>query len=473
MALGIDACHLPGLAPGEVPEWETRRHGDDVVLRFPVLSPDAWRAALARVREAREAALAERPVREIVAAVDAAAARLANPADPLRRLAEGALPAVTGYSPAMIQLVLDRMAADWRAGALERLLAAELGDPRVLDAFVPAAAGAGARRRVRAFGPELAFHVFAGNVPGVAVTALVRALLVKAAVAGKLASGEPLLPVLFARALTEVDPALGACIALAYWPGGEHALEAVSFEAADAIVVYGGERAVDDVRRRAPVERRVVVYGPRLSCGIVGREALATASAGAVAAEVALAVATFDQQGCVSPHVVYVERGGDVAPAAFAETLAGALAGVERDLPRGRLSAAEAAAIHDARASAEFRSLAGEAVALHASRDTAYTVIYEEDPGFAVSCLNRVVRVKRVERAEDVAGLVAPYARYLQTIGVAGIGGARLDALAARLARAGACRVAPFSAMPWPPPEWHHDGGEPLRSLLRWMDLEG
>jgi hypothetical protein len=26
--------------------------------------------------------------------------------------------------------------------------------------------------------------------------------------------------------------------------------------------------------------------------------------------------------------------------------------------------------------------------------------------------------------------------------------------------------------MPWPPPEWHHDGASPLRELVRWVDLE-
>ena len=54
----------------------------------------------------------------------------------------------------------------------------------VLDEFRPSGRGGG---RQAAFGPRLAAHVFSGNVPGVAVTSLVRSLLVKAATLGKTA----------------------------------------------------------------------------------------------------------------------------------------------------------------------------------------------------------------------------------------------------------------------------------------------
>ena len=41
------------------------------------------------------------------------------------------------------------------------------------------------------------------------------------------------------------------------------------------------------------------------------------------------------------------------------------------------------------------------------------------------------------------------------------------------LGAVGASRVAPFAAVPFPRPWWHHDGGGPLRDLVRWVDLEG
>src|SRR5690606_5485268 len=134
----IDAFHLPGLAGAEVASWDVRQYGDGAVhLRFPVLEPATLGAVLDGLVQARAEHLADRPFAEIVAVIDAVARRFLDPADPVRRLAEEELPAVTGYSPPMVRLILDRMAADWRADALERLLREELGDPGVLDGFRP------------------------------------------------------------------------------------------------------------------------------------------------------------------------------------------------------------------------------------------------------------------------------------------------------------------------------------------------
>lgn len=467
----IDAFHLPGLEPADVVDWDVRSFDAGVELRVPVLDPQGVSRILTRLRRARAERLADRPVAEVVDAVDAAAARLARPDDPARLTLERALPVVTGYSPPMVHLILERMLADWRREPLDRLLAAELGDPRVLDAFRPDPA-AGETRRVRAFGPSLAFHVFAGNVPGVAVTSLVRSLLVKAATFGKTAAREPLFAAVFARVLGEVDPVLGECVAVTYWPGGTEPVEAVALNAADAVIVYGGREVADDLRRRRPEGTRLVVHGPRFSFGLVGREALAAPSAAATAERVARAVAAFDQQGCVSPHVVYVERGGEVGPERFAERVAHAFDALEGELPRGALDAAEAVAIHQLRGRAEFRAAAGAEIRLYASEGTEYTVIYDADPAFAPSCLNRVLWVKPLEDLGRAVAYVAPYAAYLQTVGLEGAG-PRRAALAERLGRAGASRVTSFADMPWPPAEWHHDGRGPLRELLRWTDLEG
>src|SRR5829696_3575031 len=206
----IDAFHLPALP--DVPTT-SRSYGEGegaFELRIPQLRPGLLREQVRTLVEARARGLERRPVAEIVAVIDRVAARLLDPADELRVTAERALPALTRYSPEMVRRVLDRMAADWRAEPLTGLLHAEFGDPGVLDGFRPDARG-----------PALAAHVFSGNVPGVAVTSIVRSLLVKAATLGKTAAGEPLLPALFARAVAEEDAELGACLAVAWWPGDD------------------------------------------------------------------------------------------------------------------------------------------------------------------------------------------------------------------------------------------------------------
>lgn len=466
----LDGFHLPGLEEGDVARWDVRAHGPAAVpLRHPVLEPRALLRLAERLRAARTAYLADLPVARIVAAIDAAAARLAGDDDPTRQLAERLLPELTGYSPPMVRLVLERMLLDWRADALERLLAAEFPDPGVLDAFRPHPAGI-PRTWVRALGAELALHVFSGNVPGVAVTSIIRSLLTKSAVIGKTASGEPLLPVLFARTLADIDPRLGDCLAILYWPGGSEEIETAACEAADLVVVYGGEDAVRQLRGRIPPDTRVVVHGPRFSIGLVGRDALTEEGARHTALRVARATAIFDQQGCVSPHLVYAEN-GEVSVEEFARLVAEELRFLQEELPRGGISAAEAATIHQLRAAGEFRELAGAGTRVFAGEGTSFTVVYEPRPGFEPSCLNRFLTIKPVDDLSDAIQQLRPVASRLQSVGIAGANG-RLAGIAELLGRLGASRITTFDALPWPPPSWHHDGQPPLAELVRWADLE-
>ncbi|HEV2130225.1 MAG TPA: acyl-CoA reductase [Longimicrobiaceae bacterium] len=465
----IAAFHLPALSHLPTTTWGYGRGKSGIVLRLPQLTPALLRLQLNSLKEAHGRYLAERPVAEIIAVVDQVAARLLDVDDPLRRIAVAALPLVTGYSAPMIERVLDRMAADWRADRLRRLLEAEFGDMRVLDCFT---ARAGAGGSTRAFGPRLALHVFSGNVPGVSVTSLIRSLLVKAATLGKTAVGEPLLPALFAQAVAEADAELGACLAVAYWPGGDEAIESMALAAADAVVVYGGADSVASLRARTPAHSRFLGYGHKLSFGIIARESLARREAGQVAAAAALEAATFDQQGCVSPHLFYVEKGAEVSAPEWARLLAAAMARLERELPRGTLAPGEASAIRQLRGEAEFAQIAGSGVEVHASAEgTTWTVIYDPDPAFTASCLNRVVRVKPVDELEKIPSLIEPIASLLQTVGVAAHT-ERLRTLAETLGRLGASRVTALGQMAWPPPSWHHDGRPPLRDLVRWCDLE-
>jgi hypothetical protein len=44
--------------------------------------------------------------------------------------------------------------------------------------------------------------------------------------------------------------------------------------------------------------------------------------------------------------------------------------------------------------------------------------------------------------------------------------------VAAAAAAGGGSRVCPLGAMQLPPLAWRRDGQEPIRSLLRWVDVE-
>jgi hypothetical protein len=423
----------------------------------------------ARLRAAREATLARLPIGEIVEVLDRAVGLWLEPGSPWLGEASRRIAASTPYSEGMIRLGIARLLAGCRKDDLLALLEAELGNPGVLDGFHPRPP---TRQLHMALGPALTTHIFSGNVPGLPAVSLIHAFLVKSASLGKPASEERVFPAMFARSVAAMDPQMAGTAAILPWPGGDEAAEEAAFSASDAVIAFGSDAAVESLRARVPPRVRFVGHGHRMSFSVIGREALDPGTAEALAERVAYDISLFDQQGCVSAHLVYVERGGGLPPEAFAERLAQAMAAFERAMPRGRLSVEEVAAIQKARTETELRELRGDPARLLASSGgTAWTVIYEDDPAFAPSCLNRVARVKALPDLGDLPGLIRPISRYLQTVGTA-MSRERRDSLAKTLAPLGVCRICPVGAMPHPPMAWHHDGGFSLLPLLRWAAIE-
>jgi hypothetical protein len=438
--------------------------------RYLDADPD-WLARALDALDASRSALVERRASDLCATLGAVGERLLDPHDELRMKALEHLPDDSGLSPEMASVVLDGMARDWTEHRLRALLDAEFPDIAYLDGFVEHAG-----RTSIAMGPALCFQVVAGSVPGVSVTAMIRSLLLKSPTLLKPGRGDSILPVLFASGLREVDPALAAALAVVYWPGGSEMLEDVALRRADAIVVYGGDETVAALRRRAPVTTRFVAYHHRMSVGVVGVGALEEPHATASAASVARAVAIFDQRGCVSPRVVYVEEGGVLSPREFARLLAQSLAGLERELPSGTLDPAEASALHQVRGTAELIAAADpgsdSGTEIHHGGEASWTVIFDHGPADPAPCLGRTVRVVPLTDVEQLPKLIARVGAHLQTVGTAGLGD-RSKGLAVSLGRAGVSRVVPFAAVPFPPPWWHHDGGTPLGDLVHWVYLEG
>lgn len=464
----FDAWALPAESPSSGRTAVVEVEPGGASLRYPLLEPTDAGELCDFLERRRTEGLAGRGVREIAGALGAVGRRFLQKGDDLRAQALELLPEVAGLSPAMARAVLDGMARDWTPERLHGLLRAELGEPTVLDGFRRRRNGG----RVRAMGPTVSVHICSGTVPGVSVTSLIRALLVKSAAIVKPGRGDAVLPVLFTRGLQEEYPALASSVAVLYWPGGDEPLEEAFLGRAGAVVAYGGNETVRSLRDRTPVTARFVGYRHRISAGLVGREVLGDRpSADEAARRVAGAVATFDQRGCVSPHVVYVEGGGEVEPGAWARELGEALGELESSLPSGPLLPGEASEIQQLRGVAELRAAAGEDVAVYHGGGAPWTVAVEPDPGFRPSCLGRVVRIRPVEDLRDAVQELADVGRVLQTVALEGAGGRRA-ALAEALAAGGAVRITSFDRAPWPPPWWHHDGTGPLEALIRWVDLE-
>jgi len=468
--LRVVAGHLPGLTAGDV-AWQTLSFGAGVThleVEVPALDAAQMTVLAGRVRAAGRRHLQPMPLAQIVAVIDRAIARLLDPADPYRQEADRLLPRITGDDPEMVRLGLTSFLQTFRAPQLHRFVAEDFADPAVLDAFRPRPRGGASR----AFGPELLVHSWAGNVPALSLWSLVCGLLVKAPSIGKLASAEPVFAGLFARLLAEVHPPLADCLAIVWWKGGDTEIADALYAQADTVLAYGGSATMAQIRDRLPATTRFLPFGHKLSFGLIGREALDARRAPATARLAALDVARYDQQGCYSPQVFYVERGAKVSPSEFAQRLAGELASLQHRFPRRPLSLAAATGVAAWRDAGELRALAGADSVLLGEADDAWCVVYDEAAQAPLpTALHRSIRVVGVDALDRVVDDLEALRPVLQTVGLAAAP-ETLYRLADRLGRAGVTRIAALGAMTTPEAGWHHDGRFNLLDLVRMVDIE-
>jgi hypothetical protein len=180
----------------------------------------------------------------------------------------------------------------------------------------------------------------------------------------------------------------------------------------------------------------------------------------------------FDQQGCLSPQAVYVEREGEISPQVLAEGVAEACAGLAGQYPRRQLSAAEAAAIHQYRAEVEMRSLTETGARLWVSPgSTGWTVALDPNPQLMECCLNRTVILRPVADLGEVLPGIEMMRGQLISAGLEA-GDARRRELVETLGEAGVTRITRLGKAQEPASALYHDGINALATLARFVTVE-
>jgi hypothetical protein len=346
-----------------------------VTIRWPVLEQGAWEQLLVALRSNRERV----PQGQVFwdrfqAALKPVAARFADPADPLHCAARATLPAYTGYSEAMVEVTLGALdmwaleqfpaafqllptleaATDWQVmenlpgrlrfyhdrpspiswDRLWRRGSAPLFDPPSL--------------------PELVVGYGAGNVPGTAL--LIAFLALTTTLAGgpapvtvvKNSRREPIFTPLVLTALESVDPDLVAATAVLIWDYEDSKIQEQLLGQADLAIAAAGDATIDQIGRvlnRAGAGR-FHAHGHKVSFSAIEHRVLehglcipeeGTPLLDVVTLLAALDSVFWDQHGCLSSRIHFVEAGGKGHHSAleYAARLAEQLRALAAWLPRG------------------------------------------------------------------------------------------------------------------------------------------
>jgi hypothetical protein len=436
------------------------------------MGPGMLSEACQTLKRNRERYLANRSTQSLVRVLVGLGESWLRPDYSFRALALEQGPAATGFSRAILAAGLDSFFKTLAPNNINHLLEQDLGHLHRLDQLTAAEAERKGNRAAIATAPEFIVHIAAGNLPNPTLSSMVLGLLVRSAQFVKCARGTTLLPRLFAHSLYELEPKLGACLELAEWRGGNADLEAVLFGEANCVTATGTDETLAAIRQRVPAKVRFLGYGHRVSFAYVSGQALSGGNIRKVIERAGADVVAWDQQGCLSPHVVYVEEGGALAAERFAEALAEELERREASEPRGTVPAEAASAIASRRGFYEIRAAHSPDTRQWCSKNsTAWTVVFEADPRFQLSCLNRFIYVKGVKDLTEALQSAESVRDKVSTVGLAAAE-EQAPEMATALARWGAKRVCPLGQMQNPPLAWRHDGRPALADLVTWTDVE-
>jgi Acyl-CoA reductase (LuxC) len=347
---------------------------------------------------------------------------------PERRAALAKIAAASGWSGQLLDESIDALLAPFSRDALASLA----------STIVP-------RARVGGF-------IMPANVPGAGMHELAATLISGAAAIVKTSHREPVFFREFAQTLRKIDPTIGSQLEVTTFGRKRADLTRLMNEECDFIVALGDDASLAHLTGAA----RLFGFGSRTSGALIS---LATpANLPILAAAIARDVTLFEQQGCLSPHHIFIEDGDDVSARDFARFLADALTSLAATLSPAKLSFHTAAAIRRLRERARWRGIGAHRVELFEGADVAWTVVFDPSARFTISPGYRTVTVSLIRDGDDFASRLAPVAGRLEAFALAAPAPSRARFLDV-LAGAGVTYVCDPGKMQSPPPNWPHGGG--------------
>jgi len=357
----------------------------------------------------------------------------------------------------MVEFALDRLFEGLNRSALRASIEGELGSLAALDGFV--------RRAGRPDGFACAVGrvviVASDTTIGVALPPAVFALCAKCDVA--LRDRNDGLAAAFATTLAE--ECSEARLRVLEPTAHEDAAWLKELEAADAVVVFGSDSALRDIRLHTPPQARFVAFGHRTSVAYIERDALrAEQDLQALCDGIARDSLLYDGEGCLSAHAVFCERDASVSVERFAALLADALERATVEFPSGRLTVAGGVLAY--RDAARFRA-ALDQTPFAWSAAGGHLLVTDPPRDAPPPLLPRTLAVYGVDEPGEFVAFVHRHNLPLEAVALTALPG-RDDVVAAVLAT-GAARIGRAGELQAPSFAGEHGGVGRITPFVRWV----
>jgi len=329
---------------------------------------------------------------------------------------------------------------------------------------------------LRAFPRGVVLHIGAGNVFLGILDSLIIGMLTKNINIVKLSSSGSNFLNIFAMALKEVDEnkILSNSFAILNWGGGNKELEEKILKYSDSVFVWGGEEAVSAYKKMAPINVKVEGFGPKTSFGIIFESAIKNEGIDNIALKVAKDCGMWDQSACSNMHTLYFilpKKKQKLIIESFFKSAKKAFTEFQQKLPQGKLTDDEKVEITKARELAKVDKVLDKALYISSFPDTHWTIIWEKEPFYRISPLNRVIYIKTVENILEIKKELYPFKGYLQTVGIAGNIIEKKEVLH-NFFDLNIARVVTLGNMLEGKTGSPHDGVFPMMNLVNWVAVE-
>ncbi|MCH2187355.1 hypothetical protein MK280_15970 [Myxococcota bacterium] len=426
-------------------------------IHWPDESQERLNAARGRLEVAREA-LVDRGTESVLAVLGQVLDDWQQPESRWTTRLVGALDAPGGFPAQLTRAGLKLGLETWSGHAFRETIERE-----------QAALLAGSGRRWLPFSST---HIVqAGSIPMPSLLQPMLSLACLSPVLVKPSSRDSVTAPLLAESIRAVDEEIGAALEVVSFPSHDEAC-LNRFLDSPCIVASGHDATIRSLAGRLQTPTRLVAYGHRLSVQVIDSEALPQ-DLSVLAENIALDVALWDQQGCLSPAALYVvgpdaaEGGARLGPAGGA-----ALEDLNATLPPGAAETQAAAQIVHERDQAEIRSAAGHPTTVLTGAENAWTVVLEGDSTWRPCPGHRFLRLYPVDGLRELEGALNPVAAHLSTAALTALPHRRPE-LEQTLLALGASRICSPGRMQAPAVNWPHDGQSLLAPLVRIIQQEG
>jgi hypothetical protein len=357
------------------------------------------------------------------------------------------MPKMVHFPKRMIEIALDLLLESLSKDNLKNRIRLELGR-NYLDGWVREGSS-----HIYAAPLGILLHVFAGNIFISGIESLVNGLITKNLNLVKTSSVDQFFPYLFLESLGECSPELASTISILSFKGGETAVENKLKRIADAIIVWGSEKAILGYRKNLPLGKKLIEHGPKCGIGVVEKYDPSLPK------RIAKDVAYWEQSSCASPQVIYVRDSIDV------EKLAPEIGRNLEKHPKGPLEPDQAVEILKAKEVARMGELFGDYKCYSSAEPYEWQIIISKK--FDFSPLGRTLYLRKYHSLEDVIEEIPK--EYLQTVGIQS---PRKKQIAKKFVLAGACRITELGKMTEGTLGAPHEGNYPLRELVRFCNIE-